>query len=154
MANFTIVESANAEYLTITDARSISSYVIKVQGNSMSDLTEKTLTLSPAQIGDLDTGLVLEPTDFGYSETAFVDGIFTFKVTKDAEAEELYTVGFSNIITGQVMRNALEYRVSMDLKTKDWIEEQNRLLNNLEYAAIVGSDAHYLENLSALELLQ
>jgi hypothetical protein len=154
MANFTIVESANAEYFTLTDVRAIAAYTIKVQSDAMSDITEKTLALDAGQIADLDTGLVLEPTDFGYSETSYVDGIYTFKVTKDAEAEELYTVGFSNIITGKALRNALEYRVNLDIKTKDWIEEQNRLLNNLEYAARVGSDAHYLENLANLELLQ
>lgn len=154
MANFTIVEAANALYFTITDVRVITSYTIKIQSGAMSDVTEKTLILTAGQIGDLAAGLVLDPSDFGYSDELFSDGLYVFKTTKDSGAEEPYTVGFANIITGEVMRNALEYRTDLDIKTKDWIEEQNRLLINLDYAAQVGSTTHYLENLNALESIQ
>lgn len=154
MANFTIVEAANALYFTITDVRVITSYTIKIQSGAMSDVTEKTLILTAGQIGDLAAGLVLDPSDFGYSDELFSDGLYVFKTTKDSGTEEPYTVGFANIITGEVMRNALEYRTDLDIKTKDWIEEQNRLLINLDYAAQVGSTTHYLENLNALESIQ
>lgn len=158
MANFTIVEAANALYFTITDVRVITSYTIKIQSGAMSDVTEKTLILTAGQIGDLAAGLVLDPSDFGYSDELFSDGLYVFKTTKDSGddfgAEETYTVGFANIITGEVMRNALEYRTDLDIKTKDWIEEQNIFLINLDYAAQVGSTTHYLENLNALESIQ
>lgn len=154
MANFTIVEATDASYLTITDTRVITTYSISVQCDAMTETTELTISLDAGQITDLATGLVLDPSDFGYSDTLYADGIYSFTIVKDGGADEPYTVGFANIITGDVMKNSLEYRTYLDTKTKDWIDEQNRLLTNLQYAAQVGSTTHYLDNLEALQALQ
>ena len=153
MANFTIVEATDASYLTITDTRVITTYSISVQCDAMTETTELTISLDAGQITDLATGLVLDPSEFGYSDTLYADGIYSFTV-KYGGADEPYTVGFANIITGDVMKNSLEYRTYLDTKTKDWIDEQNRLLTNLQYAAQVGSTTHYLDNLEALQALQ
>ena len=154
MANFTIVEATDASYLTITDTRVITTYSISVQCDAMTETTELTISLSAGQIADLATGLVLDPSDFGYSDTLYADGVYSFTIVRNEGADEPYTVGFANIITGNVMKNSLEYRTYLDTKTKDWIDEQNRLLVNLQYAAQIGSTTHYLDNLEALQALQ
>ena len=157
MANFTIRESADGTYFTITDTRTISSsYVITIQSNQMSDTGVKTLSLTPTQYGQLSTGLNLLPKDnFGYTETIFVDGIYEFTVTKDGvtPAEES-TEAFAAVITAATIPELLNYRTYIDFKTKEGILEKNRLLNNLAFSAQIGSQNHFLENLEALQLLQ
>jgi len=152
MANFTISQAVDGSTITITDTRTITTtYVITVQSNSMDYTGKRTLSLSGAQIEDLTTGLSLEPSDVGYSDTLWVDGVFTFTVTtNDLDAEELVKA-FMEIAAGEVFANALNYRLYLDTKEKSAILEQMRLLNNMGYAAEIGSTTAFSEN---LELLQ
>lgn len=156
MANFTIVESADGTYFTITDTRTINaSYVITIQSNQMSDVAVKTLTLNGAQITALATGLDLTPAgNFAYTETVYVDGIYDFTITKDGGAAEEDTEAFAAVITAATIPELLNYRTYLDFKTKQGIIEKNRLLNNLAFSAQIGSQNHFLENLQALQLLQ
>lgn len=156
MANFTILESADGTYFTITDTRTIStSYVITIQSNRMSDTGIKTLTLTPTQRGELATGLDLTPHEnFSYTETVFVDGIYEFTVAKDGAAAETSTEAFAAVITDPTIAELLNYRAYLDYKTRDGLLEKYRLLNNLSLSAEIGSETHFLENLDALELLQ
>lgn len=157
MTNFTIVESADGTYFTITDTRTINaSYVITIQSNQMSDTGIKTLTLNGTQRTALATGLDLTPAgNFGYTETVFVDGIYEFTVVKDGvlPAEES-TEAFAAVITAATIPELLNYRTYIDFKTKEGLLEKNRLLNNLAFSAQIGSQDHFLENLEALQLLQ
>jgi len=152
MANFTISQAVDGSTITITDTRTITTtYVITVQSDSMDDTETQTLSLSGAQIEDLATGLSLEPSDVGYDNTTWVDGVFTFNVTtNDLDAEELVKA-FMEIAAGEVFANALNYRLYLDTKEKSAILEQMRLLNNMGYAAEIGSPTAFSEN---LELLQ
>lgn len=156
MANFTIAESADGTYFTITDTRTINtSYVITIQSNQMSDTGIKTLTLNVTQRAALATGLDLTPAgNFGYTETVFVDGIYDFTITKDGGAAEEDTEAFAAVITTATIPELLNYRTYIDFKTKEGILEKNRLLNNLAFSAQIGSQNHFLENLEALQLLQ
>ena len=156
MANFTIVESSDGKYFTITDTRTITnSYIITIQSNQMSDTGIKTLTLSPTQRGELATGLDLTPHEnFAYTETTFVDGIYEFTVVKDGAAAETSTEAFAAVITDPTIAELLNYRVYLDYKTRDGLLEKYRLLNNLSISAEIGSQNHFLENLDTLELLQ
>jgi len=154
MANFTISQSVDGSYITVTDTRTINtSYVIKVQSSYMTDTTQRTLTLDSDQRTDLATGLVLYPTDFGYTDSIFFDGTFVFKVTKDGGTEETLTKAFMEIVAGQVFVNALNYRLYLDTKEKDAIQEQRRLLNNMGYSAEIGSTTYFEENLQLLQNL-
>ena len=154
MANFTIKESADGTYFTIMDTRTITtSYVVTVQSNQMSSTATKTLTLSSDQRGDLTTGLDLLPSDFGYSETTFVDGIYDFTVAKDRAAAEATTEAFAAVITASTISELLNYRTYVDYRTKEGLLEKNRLLNNLAFSAEIGSQNHFLENLQALQIL-
>ena len=140
MANFTIRESADGTYFTITDTRTITlSYEITVQSNQMSSTATKTLTLSSDQRGDLDIGLDLLPSDFGYSETTFVDGIYDFTVAKDGATAEATTEAFVAVITASTISELLNYRTYVDYRTKEGLLEKNRLLNNLAFSAEIGS---------------
>ena len=77
--------------------------------------------------------------------------VFTFTVTtNDLDAEELVKA-FMEIAAGEVFANALNYRLYLDTKEKSAILEQMRLLNNMGYAAEIGSTTAFSEN---LELLQ
>ena len=152
MANFTISQSVDGTYITITDTRTVStSYVIKVQSSYMGNTSELTLTLDSDQRGDLATGLVLYPTDFGYTDTVFYDGIFTFKITEDGGTEETLVKAFMELVAGEVFKNALNYRLYLDAKEKSAIDEQVRLLNNLGYSAEIGSTQYFAENLQLLQ---
>lgn len=156
MANFTIVESADGTYFTITDDRVInSSYRITIQSNQMSDTGIKTLDLNGTQRTALATGLDLTPAgNFGYTETIFVDGIHEFVITKDAGTPEATTEAFAAVITALTIPELLNYRTYIDFKTKEGLLEKNRLLNNLAFSAQIGDQNHFLENLEALQLLQ
>lgn len=152
MANFTINQSVDGSYITVRDTRTITtSYVIKVQSSYMTDVTQRTLTLTSDQRGNLATGLVLYPTDFGYTDSVFFDGTYVFKVTKDGGAEETLTKAFMEIVAGQVFVNALNYRMYLDIKEKSAIQEQMRLLNTMGYSAEVGSTTYFEENLQLLQ---
>ena len=152
MANFTINQSVDGSYITVTDTRTITtSYVIKVQSSYMTDVTQRTLTLTSDQRGDLATGLVLYPTDLGYTDSIFFDGTYVFKVTKGGGAEETLTKAFMEIVAGQVFVNALNYRMYLDIKEKSAIQEQMRLLNTMGYSAEVGSTTYFEENLQLLQ---
>ena len=157
MATFTILESADGTYFTITDTRTISSsYVITIQSNQMSSTSIKTLSLTPTQYGQLSTGLDLTPNgNFGYTETVFVDGIYEFTVTKDGvtPAEES-TKAFAAVETALTIPELLNYRTYLDYNTRDAILEKYRLLNNLAASAQIGSENSFLENLEALQLLE
>lgn len=154
MANFTISQAVDGSTITITDTRSIvSTYVLTVQSSSMEDTSTQTLSLSAEQIVDLATGLSLKPSDIGYSEAVWVDGVFTFTVTtNDLDAEELVKA-FMEIAAGEVFANALNYRLYLDTKEKSAILEQIRLLNNMGRAAKIGSVAAFSENLELLQNL-
>lgn len=152
MANFTISQAVDGSYITITDTRIIStSYVIKVQSDYMDNTSQLTLNLDSTQIDDLDTGLVLEPSDFGYTDSVFSDGIFTFVITKDGGDDETLVKAFMEITAGLVFKDALNYRLYLDIKTKSTIDEKIRLLNNMGYSAEIGSIAYFAENLQLLQ---
>ena len=102
---------------------------------------------------DLDTGVVVLATSFGL--TTFEDGIYGIQVRASNNIDLLgeITEGFVAIVAGQVMRNSLNYRVGLDYRIKYTLLEQIRLLNNLSYAATLGSIQDFNDNLGALERL-
>ena len=102
---------------------------------------------------DLDVGVNILATSFGL--TTFEDGIYGIQVRASNNIDLLgeVTEGFVAIAAGQVMRNSLNYRVGLDYKTKYTLLEQIRLLNNLSYAATLGSIQDFNDNLEALERL-
>lgn len=152
MADFTISQAVDGSYITITDKRTISvSYLIQVQSSYMDTTSEVEIDLSAEQIAELDTGLDLEPSDFGYSDTTWVDGIFTFNVTPDGGTEETLVKAFMELSAAQVFKNSLNYRLYLDQKEKSTIQEQVRLLNNMSYSAEIGSTTYFAENLQLLE---
>ena len=156
MAYFTILESADGTYFTITDTRTISSsYVITIQSNQMSSTAIKSLTLTPTQRTALATGLDLAPSsNFGYTETVYVDGIYDFTITKDGGTAEASTEAFAAVETALTIPELLNYRTYLDYNTRDAILEKYRLLNNLAASAQIGSENSFLENLEALQLLE
>lgn len=118
----------------------------------------------------LEEGIDLSPSDLAYAsgsedeltgETEYPDGVyeFTFNIDTDYSSEP-YTYtndptseGFASIIIGEVIREALNYRIYLDYKSKDEILEKVRLLNNLYFSSQIGSTTAFSENLEQLQLL-
>ena len=100
---------------------------------------------------NLDTGVSIPATSFAL--TTYEDGIYGIQIRAANNIDLLgeITEGFVAIVAGQVMRNSLDYRVGLDYKTKYTLLEQIRLLNNLSYAATLGSVQDFNDNLEALE---
>ena len=160
MANFTISQAVDGSTITITDTRATpTTYVITLTTSAMgSDYTDAyTLTLSSDQRTSLATGLSLEVSDFendeggNYPYDTWLDGVYTFNIDRNSAGDEKLVKAFMEIAAGEVFANALNYRLYLDTKEKSAILEQMRLLNNMGYAAEIGSTTAFSEN---LELLQ
>ena len=103
---------------------------------------------------DLDAGVVLNATDIVNAST-YIDGIYTFTLRDAGDTTTLGQVseGFAAIVAGQVMRDALNYRPELDIKTRIALLERMRLLNCLSYSATLGTIEGYNENLEMLQML-
>ena len=145
-----VEESVDAAYFTI---QRVGGDAVVTIGCTL-DITYGTTTLTYTFSGtdDLDTGVVINASDVNLS--TFEDGVTTFILKNNLNTEiGRTTEGFAAIIAGIVMRESLSYRVSLDYKTRYTVLEKVRILNNLSYAATLGSIADFNDNLEMLQNL-
>ena len=152
-----IEESVDANYFVIQriggDAVVTPGKILKVTyTNEESVITTVSYTFLAAD--DLDTGVVLNASTIVNSGT-YIDGIYTFTLRDAGDTTTLGQVseGFAAIVAGQVMRDALNYRPELDIKTRIALLERMRLLNCLSYSATLGTIEGYNENLETLQML-
>ena len=146
-----VEESVDATYFTI---QRIGGNTAVITGGRIDIVyNTTTLTYNFKVTDDLDAGVVVLASDVGLS--TFTDGVKTFIVYSSVPTELGRTVeGFAAIIAGEVMRDSLVYRTRLDYKTRYAVSEKVRLLNNLSFAATLGSIADFNENLSMLQNLR
>lgn len=92
-------------------------------------------------------------------EDRFPDGIYDFRVqvistTDDEYLSDSLVMGFCAIITGEVMKDSLAYRVSSKKTYREWLLERMRLLDNLRYSAETGNIQHFEDSLLTLQRLK
>ena len=154
---FNVLESADATYFTITNtgADVAVELTLTVIDNSTSD----SYTFTIAAGTDLDdfngAGLIIGVDDLvpSYGSSAFTDGNYTFTIN-DGVDDSTITEGFAAIQTQSVMKEALGYNVYLSQAAKTYIQEKILYLNNLAYAASVGSTDKFTENLNVLERMR
>lgn len=147
-----IEESVDASYFTIQ--RTGGDVVAVTEGTVLHvylDNVELDNSITFLASDDIDVGIIVNASDF--SLTTFEDGIYSFLYNDTDDTTQLGTVteGFAATVAGQVMRNSLAYRVGLDYKTRYTLLEEIRLLNNLSYAATLGSVNDFNDNLQMLE---
>lgn len=172
--NFTVVESANAEYFTFTDTTGDYNVTTNPEGWGAPNYTKDLVTNPVRLVVGFDSvnyyyvfssltdlaSIELTPALLGMSGDVFEDGIYDFSMQispagagYSASYTYNYTEGFAAVITAEKIREFLSYRIYLDYKTKDEILENMRLLNNLAYAAATGDTQSFLDNLDTLQQL-
>jgi len=95
-----------------------------------------------------DSGFTINAADVGVEK--FKDGIYTFKLDDGTTTISL-TEGFAAIVTEDVIKDALSYRIYQPIAIKQRIQEKMMLLNFLYYASSIGDSDSFQ---SIIEMLQ
>mgnify|MGYP001214831283 CR=1 FL=1 len=105
----------------------------------------------------LENGITILADSFGDSiGSTFSDGVYTIQVMTGGDSPTVIvsTVeGFIAKVSLEVMKNSLNYRQGLDSSQRWLVQEQNRLLFLLSYAAELGLLDAFLENLDMLQKL-
>jgi len=95
-----------------------------------------------------DSGFTINAADVGVEK--FKDGIYTFELKGETTTISL-TEGFAAIVTEDVIKDALSYRIYQPIAIKQRIQEKMMLLNFLYYASSIGDSDSFQ---SIIEMLQ
>jgi len=95
-----------------------------------------------------DSGFTINAVDVGVEK--FKDGIYIFEL-KDGTTTISLTEGFAAIVTEDVIKDALSYRIYQPIAIKQRIQEKMMLLNFLYYASSIGDSDSFQ---SIIEMLQ
>jgi len=95
-----------------------------------------------------DSGFTINAADVGVEK--FKDGIYTFELDDGTTTISL-TEGFAAIVTEDVIKDALSYRIYQPIAIKQRIQEKMMLLNFLYYASSIGDSDSFQ---SIIEMLQ
>ena len=97
-----------------------------------------------------DSGFTINAVDVGVEK--FKDGIYTFELSvNDGTTTISLTEGFAAIVTEDVIKDALSYRIYQPIAIKQRIQEKMMLLNFLYYASSIGDSDSFQ---SIIEMLQ
>lgn len=141
-ASYFTIQRTGGDTVTVTEGTVLHVYLDNVE-------LDNSITFTASD--DIDTGIIVNASEF--SLTSFEDGIYSFIYNDTDDTTELGTAteGFAAVVAGQVMRNSLTYRVGLDYKTRYTLQEEIMLLNNLSFAATLGSVNDFNDNLQMLE---
>ena len=172
---FTLAESAGGTYITFTDTSewgvdtnpakydySGGSYVWKITIRYNEQDYEYSITApTHEQIDALIAGVDLSPEDFTFvgtgtdeltTKSAFLDGVYDilYEIV-DEETSDLATEGFFAPSKNAVVQNSLGYQPEWEYPAKQAIQEQVRLLRNLQFATDTGDIESFQMNLDELQ---
>lgn len=146
--SFSIIERNDALGFIIKGSTDKTSLVLTIVNNYQDTFKPIIIEKENLMAFLSDSGFTINAVDVGVEK--FKDGIYTFKLDDGTTTISL-TEGFAAIVTEDVIKDALSYRIYQPIAIKQRIQEKMMLLNFLYYASSIGDSDSFQ---SIIEMLQ
>ena len=146
--SFSIIERNDALGFIIKGSTDETSLVLTIVNNYQDTFNPITIKEENLMAFLSDSGFTINAADVGVEK--FKDGIYTFELDDGTTTISL-TEGFAAIVTEDVIKDALSYRIYQPIAIKQRIQEKMMLLNFLYYASSIGDSDSFQ---SIIEMLQ
>ena len=146
--SFSIIERNDALGFIIKGSTDETSLVLTIVNNYQDTFKPIIIEKENLMAFLSDSGFTINAADVGVEK--FKDGIYTFELDDGTTTISL-TEGFAAIVTEDVIKDALSYRIYQPIAIKQRIQEKMMLLNFLYYASSIGDSDSFQ---SIIEMLQ
>lgn len=146
--SFSIIERNDALGFIIKGSTDKTSLVLTIVNNYQDTFKPIIIEKENLMAFLSDSGFTINAADVGVEK--FKDGIYTFELDDGTTTISL-TEGFAAIVTEDVIKDALSYRIYQPIAIKQRIQEKMMLLNFLYYASSIGDSDSFQ---SIIEMLQ